>query len=65
MKLWEEILVLRTRFEERSKSCETMGLAPSDNDELIAAVWEQALIELDGLIKRQTRTDTKSPYVGS
>ena len=61
MKLWEEILVLRTRFEERSNP----PSVPSDEDELVAATWAVALRELDGLIKRQTRTDPTKPYVGS
>lgn len=55
MKLWEEILVLRTRFEERSRT------AP---DDLVSETWCAALNELDGLIKRQTRTDPTKPYVG-
>jgi hypothetical protein len=53
MKLWEEILVLRTRFEERSKT---------SPDDLVADTWTAALEELDGLIKRQTRPDPSLPY---
>ena len=55
MKLWEELLVLRTRFEERSKS---------SPDDLVSETWGCALEELDALIKRQTRTDTSVPYKG-
>ena len=62
MKLWEEILVLRTRFEERSN----LPAALFDKEAYMEReTWKKALLELNELIKRQTRIDPTKPYVGS
>jgi hypothetical protein len=60
MKLWEEVLVLRTRFEERMKR----GGDRPPGDSIESVVWEQAFNELDALVKRQTRSDPTKPYQG-
>jgi hypothetical protein len=53
MTLWEALLVLRARFEERSTRNDQ--LAATDDEELEAAVWGQAFKQLDELVVKYTR----------
>jgi hypothetical protein len=51
--LWSDLLILKGKWEERSEWSASLG--PTDDDELVLAVWKQALGELNTIIERHTR----------
>jgi hypothetical protein len=53
MNLWEELLVLQARFEERS-SVRSVG-EPDSSDSLESLIWTEAYELLNEVIKRHTR----------